>query len=429
MNNHATIQGSRETALGLFPSSKTDWFVVATLFLVHMVAGATFGHFVIVADGQEYLRLAQNLIESGTFTYDGVNPVIGKPPGFPALISAYLLLTGTIDGFHYLQLTLLFGAYIFAAMTLSRILARPGPLAFLAILVALDPLRDLARNLLTEPLFLFLTVTAIYMAVRMWEKPGTGRIALCGLFMGLSSYVRAINLFWPVALLAAVLIADRRRWRVAVALALVQFVTVAPWIARNRIQFGRLVPMVSNWGLLYYMTDAELWKIYLWQGATAAYESRTRDDIVQGEFESNWRPMEEYRRRALMNIRNDPLAYLSHCAQKSVLTWSYIPGTLELHDRSPAFFALGRIAMIVFYIIVVFGAVAGFRSKPFVAALCLGYAVYTFVMLFSGYSNSRYVLPAYLWLLGLGIAGLLNFQIVKTFLVRTRLMIPPGGTR
>ena len=63
---------------------------IAILFVVHMAIGLLGWNLAVSADGAEYLRFAQNILSKGFFTFDGVNPVVGKPPGFSFLIAVYL---------------------------------------------------------------------------------------------------------------------------------------------------------------------------------------------------------------------------------------------------------------------------------------------------------------------------------------------------
>ena len=399
----------------LIHDPKTPHVAIALLFVIHMAIGLLGWDFVVEADGTEYLQIAQNLLDQGTFTYDGVNPVVGKPPGFPFLIAAYMWLTGSLLGFHWLQLILMYVAFVFVAATTARWIGWTRAQLVLVLLVSTWPLHVLTHHLFAEAPFLALTSAGLYLLVRAaslkWLKYGV----LAGLAFGISVYFRPINLFWPILLLLSISIWQRRNMRLAITVCVVHFLVVSPWICRNWLQFGRLVPMVANWGPLYYMTEPDLWEIYFFQGSGVIRASEPYRDMAGGEFQFNWRPSERFRRAALDNIRRDPLGYAGRCVRQSLFAWTYVPGTKEARAEAPAWFLLGRAGMLVFYLITTIGAVGLLRlQRPF-AGLPAAYAGYTALILFPVCTESRYLIPAYMWLSPYTMAGIgVGWRFVRT---------------
>jgi hypothetical protein len=62
--------------------------------------------------------------------------------------------------------------------------------------------------------------------------------------------------------------------------------------------------------------------------------------------------------------------------------------------------------MILFYSFTVIGAIGLLRSRQPLAGLPAVYAAYTALILFPVCTESRYLIPAYLWLLPYTIAGI-----------------------
>jgi len=387
-------------------SPKTFWYGVIVLLVGYWIMGLSLGPLEVVADGREYLVMAENLRHFGTFTYDAVHPVVGKPPGFPAFVAMYLSLIGSLDGFQWLQLALMFSAFLAVTLAVRRLWSPRAALLVLGLLVAAWPLHYCTRNLYSEALFMALTGWGLYATFRCWRTPSWWLAVVAGALFGLSTYVRPINLAWPVVLLLAALLFRRSRWRATVIMLVAHLVVVAPWIARNWVTFDRFVPMVANWGPLYYMTDEALWQQYYFGGSGPIRASEGYREITQGEFPFNWTPSERFKTLALDRIRAHPGDYLARCVRQMAFAWTYIPGSKELYLTDRGWFYLGRAAMILFYVAVFLGVLALVRrGRHDLAILGVAYAVSTSLVVFPVCTESRYLLPAYIWLLPLALVG------------------------
>ena len=198
-----------------------------------MAIGLLGWNLAVSADGAEYLRFAQNILSKGFFTFDGVNPVVGKPPGFSFLIAVYLWLVGSLGGFHWLQLIFMFTAFVFVSAAMAEWKGWTWGLALLTVLVFALPLHMLTSNLLAEASFFALTSAGLYLVVRYARTRRTWSVVLAGIMFGVSTYFRPINLFWPFAFIAFSLLWNRRYFRTAVVICAVHVLIVSPWIVRN----------------------------------------------------------------------------------------------------------------------------------------------------------------------------------------------------
>lgn len=376
-----------------------------SLFVLHVILGLAGWDFNITYDGQEYLQMAGHLLEDGHYSYDGSNPVVGKPPGFPFLLAAYIGITGSLDGFQHLQVLILFLTFLLVAAATSRLAGPDWALGVLALLVFTDPLRGLAYNLLSEPSFFLLTSIGMYAAIRLWDSRRFRWGLVCGLAFGISAYFRPPNLFWPLALLLFFWLADRKRLRWGVLVLAIHIMTVTPWIVRNAIHFDRFVPMVSNWALLYYMTDDHLYQILHAGGVADVMKTPVFQELLGDDCQFNWEPSERFRVAAMERMRSDFPGYLRRCTHQALFAWTFIPGTRYALTSAPGWFLIGRLAMLTFYAVIAVGVVTLWRRQRMLVFLFAGYAVYTAGVLFPVRTESRYLITPYLWLLPLAVTG------------------------
>jgi hypothetical protein len=402
--------GLRNDGLLRLPSHnkrRSWWLVVLSLFVVYVAIGHLGWDFTIDADGAEYLKMAHNLLDHGTYTFDGVNAVVGKPPGLSFLAAAYIYVAGSIEGFQWLQLVFMFAAFLFLALATERILGTIPALGLLMLLVFLWPLHLFTSRLLSEPVFFALSSAGLFFLGRSLESRHVVGPIACGAAFGLAAYMRPTNLFLPLMAVLIIVLVCRHRLRAVLLLLTVHVLVVAPWMVRNWTEFGRFVPMVANWGPLYYITDSDQYDVYFYQGSGIIRSSASYQTITGGEFQFNWRPNERFRSAALDNIREDVTGYLGRCCKQLLFVWSYLPGTKGMYTAAPGWFNLGRAVMLLFLAVIGAGAVWLYRRHRTGVLLCLGYAVYTAIIHFPVCTESRYLIHAYLWLLPLAFAGIM----------------------
>jgi len=388
------------------PRRQRTWlWIVLVLGTAYLVINTLALPFRVVADGSEYLQMAQNLLSRHSFTYDGVNPVVGKPPGFPFLIAVYLKCFGSIQGFEFFLLLFMLGSFLLLTAAARQLLGPQWAVGHLALLVSIVPLSHLAGNLWSEPPFLFLNSIGMLALINATESGNRWNWVIAGSAFGLATYFRSITLFWPFAIVLLAGVFCRNCWRRFLPVLMVHMILVAPWIYRNWSQFKSVVPMVANWAPLYYLTEGEMWKIYFYEGSGVVRSLPEHDAILGGEFQFNWNPNERFKAMAMQNIARQPLGYVGRCVRQSLFAWTYLPGTKQMYRESPTVFFLGRIIMLVFYALAVLGFLSMWKTEKAIAVILVGYALYTAVVLFPVCTESRYLVSAYMWLLPLPFAG------------------------
>lgn len=369
---------------------------VAVFFVAHLLAGLLGQDFELTADGVEYVRMAENMLAGAGFTFDGQNPVIGKTPGTSTLIAAHQAVAGSLIGFHTLQLIVLFLGFVAVMVFTRRVLGDIPALGVLGGLVLLQPIRDLAANALSEPLFIASFTWGLTLLQRSFLDREWRSAVLAGIVFGVASYTRPVGFFWPLALVPAVYLVCRDRLPLASVTLLAYIVVVSPWMARSYALFGRVVPMASNWGPMLTMTEEQLWRDFSRTGTKDVYQSPHFVQAAREGFLFNFAPQEVLRRATFEGWRRDPIGTFWRCAKQSAFVWSYCPGTKEWNWNHPYAFWLGRAAMVSFLLVSVVGLIMLWHEDKLSSLLIGGQVVYAAAIMFPVSSESRYLVPSYL---------------------------------
>lgn len=379
-------------------SARGFYATIAILFGIHLFAGVSARKFEISDDGLEYVRMAENMLAGSGFSFDGSNPVIGKTPGMPALIALHLTVFGSMKGFQVLQLSLLFVGYLAAMALASKLEGQLAALGVLAGLVALDPIRRLAAGPLSEPLYIALFAWGLYLAVGSLEGGQWRRAAVAGVLFGLATYVRPVSLFWSLFLLLIILAFTRLHLRTAVVITIAQLLTVAPWIVRGYMTFGKVVPMASNWGPAANMTEDLLWDRFTVSGHRDLHANPPYTQAMAAGFLFNEAPQDTLKKAAILGWKKDPGGCLIRCIKQSAFAWTYCPGTKEWKWRYPVGFWLGRLAMLGFLVLSGVGLTSLWSHERTMSIVLGGQALYAAIVLFPVSTESRYLVPVYICL-------------------------------
>lgn len=380
------------------------------LLFVHVGVGLSLDKFVVEGDGPEYLRMAEHMSEGRGFSYDGMNPVVGKPPGISAVVALYLKTFGSLKGFHFLQLLFLFGGYFAISYMVVRSCGKLAGLLTLAFGVAMVPLRDLSSNIMAEPLFMFLFGSGMCTLIIAIRNRSVAVGIAAGALFATATYMRPISLFWPIALLIAIWFTDRQLLRIGMAILAAHILVVAPWVIRNAVTFDRFVPMVANWGPMYGMTNESLWNRYTVEGWAGGFQDSKFSKLIGSDFPYNWAPQERLREATLDGIRSDPLGWTWRCLKQSSYAWTYVPGTKQWAWQQPLLFWIGRLGMLLFYFLSVIGALSLWRRDNILVIVIMAHTAYTAIFLFPVTVESRYLIPAYMYLMPLSVLGVMRIM-------------------
>ncbi len=215
---------------------------------------------VVAGDSTHYVTFATSLLERGTYEESPGVPHRGWPVGYPLLLAAAKLLTGSMIPLILLQLVLTCVAialmYRMALALVPRTFALLPPFVY-----ALDPMVAFVDStLLTDGLFSALMVCMIYLLFFARRPRPLTRYALSGAILGMAILLRPIAQFLILVIPVVVVfhawynraLSASHGWRVATFVVLCA-VFVTPWMMRNQLVFGSFE--VSNLGGYNLLTN------------------------------------------------------------------------------------------------------------------------------------------------------------------------------
>ena len=220
-------------------------------------------------DSSSYLMGAENLVKGNGFSrYSGgyeIRPITGFPPFYPVVLAAVSLGgSDPMTASRFLN-ALLFAAniglvgylvYAFSTSTWAAIIAS-------AFLLLADTMLELHTWVMSEPLFIFLSLAAIWALLRSMEGGGLGWLVTAALLTACSSLTRYSGPALSVAgALVLVLFGAgplRRRLFEALAYGSISLVPLALWLQRNSALAGTLV----NRDLAYHPMEPDLLRLFL----------------------------------------------------------------------------------------------------------------------------------------------------------------------
>ncbi|MFI5360688.1 MAG: hypothetical protein ACHQ49_01860 [Elusimicrobiota bacterium] len=196
------------------------------------------------ASREDYFELAHSLSEVGVLGWAGGGLTAFRGVAYPALLS-------TVEDFRperrprspVLQAVLGAVQAPLAAATALEFSVEAGLAA--GALAALHP--GIGRTITgcqIETLFGCLVCLIAWALVRWCRDPGWGRTLLLAFFIGVSLLCRAVFFALPVALVLAAFagaLPSPGRAKLGAVL-VVPYMLLAPWAARNAVQFGRFIP-------------------------------------------------------------------------------------------------------------------------------------------------------------------------------------------
>jgi hypothetical protein len=199
----------------------------------------------------------------------------------------------------------------------------------------------------THDCWIVLAALDLLVAGLVWVRPfesSRGMAAAWGAFGGLCALVSPVVGFtWGVLALAAGLRRGRRS-RLAIA-ALVSVLTISPWVVRNYLLFGRLIPVKSN--LAYELFQSQcLTPDGILQGNVFGSHPYVADNEERWEYRKvgEMAYLDGKRDLFLKALRDDPLDFAERVVHRFVAaTLVYVPFNRQEEARRPWVFWLSRL--------------------------------------------------------------------------------------
>lgn len=211
-----------------------------------------------------YAPLAEQLYEQQAFTFSTTTPPVPEAlhvPGYPLFLALTAIPFGTpLIAFMLQALMLAYSVVLLYRLTTGFFSERTR--FWGALVYGVEPFAAfMAASLLTESLFMFLFLWALYSARVAYERNSFWLWSLAGLLFGASVLVRPVGVYLvPVLLVGAGLAAWKQNKIVLGALiGLVCFAAIpGAWAARNYVHFG--APVIATKGpfTLYFYNVEQL---------------------------------------------------------------------------------------------------------------------------------------------------------------------------
>jgi len=319
-------------------------------------------------------------------------PTARRPPLYPLFLSVFYRAFGrTYPPVLGTQAVVGAIACFFVFLLARDAFGKRAGVAALLLSAIYPPFVKYCAQLLTETLFLALTVAAFWAAHRAAIRDSAKSSVLSGLLGGLAALARPTAFFF-VPLQAAVMLAApgsarrRGRWLAHVAAYGLTFaLVVSPWPARNYVVFGAFIPGFTSAGYnLFLGTFPE-------SHGLANVDPSVHPEELKRELEGKGEVEADaiYRRAALRNLREHPFDYVRLVGMKALRGWFVIqPG----HDWKPT--PLSATVHGGLLALAVWGALRLRRSRGF-SVLFVGTGAAAFTAFHAlVVSNLRYNLPA-----------------------------------
>ncbi len=235
--------------------------LVRLLFNV-FVTGLENGGLELFPDGKEYDALGLSLAEGSGYARNNV-PDTYRPPGYPLFLSAvYTLFGHSVAAVKALQSILDAATCVMILLIGSRLFTRRVGVIAGTIATVYPFLIVYTGFVLSETLFVFLSVVFLYALIRFREDGSRRWLAVSGLLLGGMNLTRPVVLLLPLLLFCWlwVELGTRRQAAVlAATLALWMLVPILPWTVRNYLVRHSFILIADHhWVALYAANNRQI---------------------------------------------------------------------------------------------------------------------------------------------------------------------------
>lgn len=258
-------------------------------------------------------------LESGREWYPDKQPETYWAPGYPAFMALVYTVFGPKVWAVLVAQAILFCATLWLVFGIVEdVTGRPDIASYTVLATACWPAcyTVMMCSIMGEALFAFLVADSLALLIRA-VKQGTAASALaCGVVLGLAALTKpAVLPFVPFAALFAGFTPAGRRWWSGIALLGGFALCMAPWLVRNRIATGRVIPVSTAGPLnLYlgnspqYYVDGDI-NIRHWTD-TSGFQGMPRAQQEQA-----------LARLALTRMKSQPITTLALFLRKTAIMW------------------------------------------------------------------------------------------------------------
>jgi hypothetical protein len=340
----------------------------------------------LTLDEQEYLMLAQSLVEGRGLTYPSPSVQPGgarhfeRPPGYPLFLAGVMTLSGGFAGVRgdvgvptpvkVAQSIVGVVAVLFVGLIARRAAGHTAGAITVWIAAVYPPLVWSCSYVLSETLYTALAFAVVLLLCDGFDdgRSNGWKVWAAGIVAAAALLTREAMLFFLVV--GALWLVARRRWSLAAALLAGVLVIVLPWTMRNAFVHGGFVVGSPHGGVTFWTGNNELARGEGDMAANPVLRLQSREIEAQNPGLSARELDGLYYRKALEFISSHPFSWVWLEVRKVFYTIVPIGPSYRLH--SPLYFG----ASVVSYLGVLPFAVAGFlrlvrRDRPPIALLLM----------------------------------------------------------
>lgn len=246
-----------------------------------------------LSDSHAYEKLAANLLDHGTYTWQESPPYIPTayiPPGYPLFIAAIYGFSGR-NPWNVIAVQLILSLFMIGLIFFwserrwGLKVAVPA-----SLLLAFDPVSVVFSGaLMGETLGAALLLAAMLLYLETFEDQRWWKIFLSALLLGLTALVRAATLYFVIPLLLPLFLHRDIRFSKGLLLSLILMggfiLPVAGWMLRNRIATGKFhFAGITGYNMLY--TNAG--SLLAWQEHISLTQAR---ELIAKRYASELEPL------------------------------------------------------------------------------------------------------------------------------------------
>ncbi len=349
-----------------------------TAFLIRVAFVLTLRNEFYFDDEFEYHKMVENFLEgNGFFVNEGLKGF--RPPLYPLFLSILYLLKFSLSGIRIFQCLISALTVCFIYLSGKKLFSEKIALWSGIIAVAYPYFIFYNGFLLTETLFIFLTVLTIYNFITLSDKPASW--IKTGISSGLAGLCRpTMQLYLPVAFINIAFAEEKLKLEIKKILYILVFfsLTLSPWIIRNYIVFGKFIPGTTMGGRVFWEGNNPYS-----EGGPCRYFPEEIEKLPEVERDT------AYYRKTFEIIKENPSRFLWLLQNKFKRFWNVIPNASEFTKpiyRIVSVFSFG--IMLPFFILGFFITLKN-KKMWFIHSLIILFTVFHIIFL----SSIRYRVP------------------------------------
>lgn len=387
-------------------SAMSSTWLMVWLVLIALLARVTYTSFVIgwkthprddasSGDAMFYQTLAKNVLAGKGYSFNGTLQTADKLPVYPLFIAATYWVAGVDNFFAVRWVQILIACLVPVLVFRLGVNLFDARIAWIAaILVTIDPLLIyFAPAFLAEEIFLVLLLISILGFTGLVRKFSWRGLGVASLSLGLTMLTRGNFALLPFFLgLWSVACWGWTGVRRGVAIIAITALVMSPWIIRNYLALGAIIPFTTNGGGAFY-------------GANNAYaqgnwlQGNARTDLPRPSGNTEVELDRDSYRLAFQWIQSNPQAYGELLVKKLVRLFEFDPHTTR-QDVQIAYLVAGFLPYGVLMPLVLMGIILLVRVPNAWLMHAVLAAALVNTLIFYGDSRFRAPLQPYLYLFG-----------------------------